>query len=130
MISSVDDELRVLESASEDDLWRHLGEAVLAGPEGERYEHRLAGLGARQTRSERAVAAAHAWLDEHRAELRQRVCGNEAIRRTFSSDPGATVEIGKAVADAILGLAGVVPIVTISALIARRGVDWLCQEPA
>lgn len=130
MSSTVNDELRALGNASEDDLWRQLGEAVLAGPDGERYEYQAAGLGGRQTRSERAVAAAHAWLGEHRVQLRQRVCGNESLRRTFSADPGASVEIGKAVADALLGLAGIVPIATISALIARKGVDWLCEEPA
>lgn len=60
MTSTVNDELHALGNASEDDLWRQLGEAVLAGPDGERYEYQAAGLGGRQTRSERAVAAAHA----------------------------------------------------------------------
>ncbi len=85
-------------------------------------------LGQRMTYRERATAAAREWFVKNGDILRARICGNEKLRAAFSSDPGAYVELAKLVADALLGVVAGLPLITISMLIARKGLDSICVE--
>lgn len=95
------EEYRSLADLSEDRLFALIGEAAMEGPEGEHYRAVAEGLAGRQTRGERARAVANAWFNRNQQVLHDAICGNESLRRTFSSDPGATVELAKAVGDVL-----------------------------
>jgi hypothetical protein len=123
-------EYEAMVDTSEARLWEMIGDAVLEGPDAARYRAAAAGLGARQTRGERARAAADAWFLRNRDTLHDAICGNAAVRKAFSSDPGATIEIARAVGDAIASLHLFVPVPTIAMLVARKGLDWICGEPS
>jgi hypothetical protein len=119
-------EYEALAETSEVHLLEMIGEAVLEGPDGGEYAAAGAGLGARQPRRERLRAAADAWLTRNRDTLHDAVCGNVAVRKLFSADPGASVEIARAVGDAVASLHLFVPVPTIAMLVTRKGLDWIC----
>ncbi|TDH60794.1 hypothetical protein E2C06_20055 [Dankookia rubra] len=125
---STNENVEFLTNVSEDRLWELIGEAALDGPDGASYISLVDGLAARQTRGERARIAGETWLARHRKALQAAVCGNEHLRTIVSSDPGAYVEVARAVADAILAIHLVFPVTTISMLIARKGLDWICAD--
>jgi len=122
------DEYDALTDVSEARLWERIGEAALDRSEGESYRQAIEGLGGRQTRGERARTAAEAWFTRSRESLQDAICGNETVRKAFSSDPGATVEIARTIGDIISTLHLVIPVPTLAMLIARRGLDWICPD--
>lgn len=121
-------EYEALVGTSEAQLWEQIGESAMQGPDAALYSAAALGLQARQTRGERARAAADAWLSRHRDDLHRAVCGNAAVRKAFSSDPGATIEIARAIGDAIASLQLLIPVPTLAMLITRKGLDWMCGE--
>ena len=108
-------------------LWEEIGEAALAGEEASIYRMAI-GLGARQTRSERARTAASAWFARNRDTLHTAICGNAELRKLVSSDPGAVVEIARTIADVLTSVHLLVPIPTLAMLVTRKGLDWICEE--
>jgi hypothetical protein len=121
-------EYTALADVSEARLLESIGEAALEGSEGESFRQAIESLSGRQTRGERARAAADAWLARSRETLHHAICGNEKIRKAFSSDPGATVEIAKTIGDVISTLHLVVPVPTLAMLVARKGLNWICPD--
>ena len=121
-------EYDTLADASEARLWESIGEAALDSAEGESYRQAIEGLGGRQTRGERARTAAEVWFARSRGLLHDAICGNETVRKAFSSDPGATVEIARTIGDVISTLHLVIPVPTLAMLIARKGLDWICPD--
>lgn len=122
------DDFDTLAGVSEEGLWERLGEDVLDSPVGRDFEEAAGVLSGRFTRGERARAVAGAWLDRNRQAVRGAICGNDRVRSVVSSDPGAFVEIAKVVGDALIALHLPIPIITLSALIARKGLDWICTD--
>ena len=119
-------EFERLAGISEAALLEDIGNEILARDQtvASRY------LGQRMTQRERALAAANAWFASNREMLKKRICENQAVREAFSAEPGAVVELSKVVADALLGAGGIFPLVTISMLIARKGLAFICDEGA
>jgi hypothetical protein len=74
--------------------------------------------------------AAAVWLMAKRAAFADVICSNQEIRKRFEdgSKSGRRLEVAAAVADAIVGLCGVVPPATVSVLLVREGLQALCAS--
>ena len=116
-----------LAQLEEEQLWEEIGEAALTGEEASIYRMAV-GLSVRQTRNERARAAASAWFARNRDTLHAAICGNAELRKLFSSDPGAVVEIARTIGDVLTSAHVLVPIPTLAMLVTRKGLDWICEE--
>jgi len=124
---SARDEYEDLAQLDETRLWEEIGEAALAGKDASIYRMAV-GLAARQSRGERASAAASAWFARNRDALHDAICGNAELRKLFSNDPGSVVEIARTVGDALTSAHLLVPIPTLAMLVTRKGLDWICEK--
>lgn len=126
-IMSAADDYERLAKLDEANLWEVIGEAALAGEEASIYQMAV-GLGSRQTRSERASAAASAWLARNREKLHAALCDNAELRKLFSSSPGTIVELARTIGDILTSVHLLVPVPTLAMLVARKGLEWICEE--
>ena len=108
--------VEALETASEDELFEALGNALL----GESRDFKSG-------RSDRARRFGREWFDDRLAGLREEVCGSRSVQTMLRADVGDRMTEIAVVTDAIETLRGHPSATIVAVILVRRGLQALCS---
>lgn len=113
-----DDEIKHLQSQSEDALLADIGRAVVKNK---------GGLQARPPSIKKLIAEAKGWLDAENERIQKAVCSSDKIRAAALSEPGSTEKLLRLVADAVGSVAVYIPAGSLAEFLVRDGIPKYCK---